>query len=239
MSERSKFWLVSIITLLAVGVTLALGRWQLSRATEKERLQASIEARAHLAELEGASLLGPMPADLLIHRRISVSGRWLAAHTVFLDNRQMNARPGFHVVTPLQLEGSRQAVLVQRGWAPRNFNDRAQVPKIDTPPGVVEVTGRIAPPPAKLYELGGPQAGPIRQNLDLAQFSGEMGVPLVPVSILQTAASSDGLLRDWPVVSAGSDKNYGYAFQWFGLSALIAALYVWFQIVRRFKRRPR
>jgi surfeit locus 1 family protein len=234
VSEHTKFWLVSVITVIAVGTTLSLGRWQLSRASEKEYLQASIDARGRQAELDGATLLGRLPLEDLIHRRITVRGRWLAANTVFLDNRQMNAKPGFYVVTPLQLEGSRQAVLVQRGWVPRNFNERTQVPRVDTLPGVVEVAGRLAPPPAKLYELGTAQPGPIRQNLDLAQFSAEVGVPLVPVSILQTGAASEGLLREWPVVSTGIDKHYGYAFQWFGLSALMAILYVWFQIVRRF-----
>jgi surfeit locus 1 family protein len=47
---------------------------------------------------------------------------------------------------------------------------------------------------------------------------------------------ADGLRRDWPVVDAGLGKHYGYAFQWFGLSALFAGLYVWFQLLR--PRRP-
>jgi len=38
------------------------------------------------------------------------------------------------------------------------------------------------------------------------------------------------------VVGTGVDKHYGYAFQWFGLCGLMALLYVWFQIVRRFIR---
>jgi surfeit locus 1 family protein len=46
--------------------------------------------------------------------------------------------------------------------------------------------------------------------------------------------ASEGLLRDWPQAGSGIEKHHGYAFQWFGLSALIALLYVWFQIVRRF-----
>lgn len=239
MSDRSKFWLLSFITLLAVGLTLSLGRWQLSRAAEKERLQASVEARGQQDELPGAVLLQAGPADLLIHRRIRVRGRWLGAHTVFLDNRPMNARPGFYVVTPLQLEGSGQAVLVQRGWVARNFTDRARLPTVDTPPGEVRLSGRIAPPPAKLYELGQAQAGPIRQNLDLAQFSVQTGVPLLPVSIVQAGEPSEGLLREWPLAGAGIDRHYGYAFQWFGLSALLAILYVWFQIVRPIFKRPR
>lgn len=237
MSKRIKFWLVTIITLIAVGVTLSLGRWQLSRAAEKEGLQASVEERGRQTELDGASLSANMPVDLLIHRRISARGRWLAEKTIFLDNRQMNGKIGFLVMTPLLLDGSTLAVMVQRGWVPRNFVERAQVPKIDTPGGAVQVTGLLVPAPSKLYELGGPQAGPIRQNLDLAQFSAETGVPLVPVTIQQTGASSDGLLRDWPQPNVGLDKNLGYAFQWFGLSALMVILYVWFQIVRRIIKR--
>jgi surfeit locus 1 family protein len=46
--------------------------------------------------------------------------------------------------------------------------------------------------------------------------------------------ASEGLLREWPLVGTGVATHYGYAFQWFALSALIAILYVWFQIVRRF-----
>jgi surfeit locus 1 family protein len=239
VNERTKFWLVSIGTVIAVGVTLSLGRWQLSRAAEKEAIQASIEERTLQVELDGATLLGNMPVNDLVHRRIALKGRWLADKTVFLDNRQMNGRPGFYVVTPLQLDGSRLAVLVQRGWVARNFDDRSRVPTIATSQDLVEVAGRLAPPPAKLYELGAAEAGTIRQNLDMAQFSAEIKVSLAPASILQTGAANDGLLRDWPAVNTGVDRHYGYAFQWFGLSALFAILYVWFQIVRRFLARKK
>lgn len=187
--------------------------------------------------LDGATLRGEVTTDALLHRRMVARGQWLAERTVFLDNRQMNGRVGFFVVTPLRLEGSDVAVLVQRGWVPRNFEDRSRVPVVETPTGPVTVAGRIVPPPGKLYELGAAEVGPIRQNLDLAQFRSETGLPLVAVSIQQTDAAADGLARDWPPGNTGVDKHYGYAFQWFGLCALIAVLYVWFQIVRRFFQR--
>lgn len=238
-SERIRFWLVTVLAVLAVAATAELGRWQLSRAATKEALQASIDARATEPVLDGMTLRGDVEADVLLHRRVVVRGHWLADRTVFLDNRQMNGRVGFFVVTPLQLEGSTVAVLVQRGWVPRNFEDRSRVPAIETPAGPVQLQGRIAPPPGKLYEMGAAESGPIRQNLDLAQFRVETGLPLAAASILQTDAVADGLARDWPRGNTGVDKHYGYAFQWFGLSALIALLYVWFQIVRRFiQRKP-
>ncbi|MBI3532025.1 MAG: SURF1 family protein [Burkholderiales bacterium] len=237
MNERTRFWLITLLALLAVAVTASLGRWQLSRAATKEALQASMEARLAEPVLDGATLRGEVAADALLHRRMVARGQWLAERTVFLDNRQMNGRVGFFVVTPLRLEGSDVAVLVQRGWVPRNFEDRSRVPVVETPTGLVTVVGRIVPPPGKLYELGAAEVGPIRQNLDLAQFRSETGLPLAAVSVQQTDAAADGLARDWPPGNTGVDKHYGYAFQWFGLCALIAVLYVWFQIVRRFFQR--
>ena len=234
MSLRWKFWLITLGTVLAVASTLALGRWQLSRAAQKEALQASIEAQATLSPLDGPALILRAGQAAELQRRVTLRGYWLAAHTVFLDNRQMNSKPGMYVVTPLQLQGSPAVVLVQRGWVARNFIDRTSLPRIETPSGVVEIQGRIVPPPSKLYELGGPEMGRIRQNLDMTRFSAELGVPLLPVSVQQMGAASEGLLREWPQVATGVATHYGYAFQWFALSALIAILYVWFQIVRRF-----
>jgi surfeit locus 1 family protein len=238
VNEKVRFWVVTAAALLGVAVTAALGRWQLGRAAEKEALQAQIEERAALPVVDGASLAGAAEAGALLHRRVEAAGQWIGERTVFLDNRPMNGRPGFYVVTPLRLQGSDAVVLVQRGWVPRTFEDRSRVPAVPVSAGLVRVQGRIAPPPSKLYELGGPESGTIRQNLDLAQFRTETGLPLVPVSIQQLGdGAADGLARDWPQISTGVEKHYGYAFQWFGLSALMAALYVWFQIVRRFKRR--
>jgi surfeit locus 1 family protein len=234
VSLRWKFWLITLGTVLAVASTLALGRWQLSRAAQKEALQASIDAQATLSPLDGPALILRAGQAAELQRRVTLRGHWLAAHTVFLDNRQMNSKPGLYVVTPLQLEGSPAVVLVQRGWVARNFIDRTSLPRIETPPGVIEIQGRIVPPPSKLYELGGPEMGRIRQNLDMTRFSAELGVPLLPVSVQQMGAASEGLLREWPQVATGVATHYGYAFQWFALSALIAILYVWFQIVRRF-----
>ena len=221
-------------SLMAVLATLSLGRWQLARAAQKESLQAAIDSKAKLPRLDNRSLAALPDVATAMHRTVNLRGTWVADRTVFLDNRQMNAKPGLYVMTPLLLEGSQLAVLVQRGWVARNFIDRASVPAIAAPAGAVEIEGRIAPPPSKLYELGDPERGLIRQNLELTQFRGESGLALLDVAVQQTGAATEGLLREWPVASAGSAKNYGYAFQWFGLCALIAILYVWFQIGKRF-----
>lgn len=234
MSLRWKFWVMTGFALLSLSATLALGRWQLSRAAQKEAWQNSITAQGALPPLDGTAISARVDTLPELHRKVNLRGYWMASNTVFLDNRQMNNRPGFYVVTPLKIEGTEAVILVQRGWVARNFIDRTSLPQLETPTGIVQIQGRIAPPPAKLYELGGPNTGRIRQNLDLAAFAVELGRPLLPVSVQQVGVASDGLLREWPVFETGVEKHYGYAFQWFGLSSLIVILYVWFQIVRRF-----
>jgi cytochrome oxidase assembly protein ShyY1 len=61
---------------------------------------------------------------------------------------------------------------------------------------------------------------------------------LTGVSVQQAGPASEGLLRDWTQPGSGVETHYGYAFQWFALSALIAILYVWFQFVAPRRRLP-
>ncbi|MFG6440690.1 SURF1 family protein [Roseateles sp. LKC17W] len=229
-------WLVLIATLLAVALTARLGAWQLDRASHKLALQAAVDAEAARPPLRNADL-----GDAAVHRGVVLRGTWVTERTVWLDNRPMDSRAGFYVVTPLRLAGRADAVLVQRGWAPRDPTDRSRVPPLATPPGEVEITGRLAAAPSRLYELGQGAAGVIRQNLDPAAFAAESGLVLLPLTVVQTApaGADDGLLRHWPAPDLGLHKHYGYAFQWFALCALIVGLYVWFQLLRpRLRRQP-
>lgn len=238
-------WVVLVAAVLSSALTARLGFWQLDRAAQKTERQARIEARDRAPVLDTQSL--PRPGRIepeLEFRRASLEGRWLHRHTVFLDNRQMGGRQGFVVVTPLLL-ATGDAVLVQRGWAPRDFQDRTAVPEVPTPEDQpVRVLVRVAPPPAKLLELGEAGAGRIRQNLYPEGYSREVGIPLRSWSAWQLHAArtsgdapvADGLRRDWPAPASDVSKHHGYAFQWFALSALIIGLYVWFQLIQPRRR---
>jgi surfeit locus 1 family protein len=240
MTPRTRFWVVTAAALVAALLTARLGWWQLSRAAEKVALNAAIEQQADRPALQRPEDLPgeAAAAQALHHRSAALRGRWLTAHTVYLDNRQMNGKTGFFVVTPLVLADGR-ALLVQRGWQARNFLDRTRVVPVPTPDGEVAVTGRLAPPPSRLFEFDGEPAGRIRQNLDVVDFAAEIGLRLLSLSLLQQepVQPPDGLLREWPSPLVGVDRHHGYAFQWFGLSALIVILYVWFQLVQPRRRR--
>jgi surfeit locus 1 family protein len=238
MSSRTlRFLLVTLATVITMAVTGSLGLWQLGRAQQKLELQERIEAQGRLSTLDEGDLLAAADPLSEVHRPVRLRGEWLAEASVFLDNRQMNARTGFFLVTPLRLQGSTRAVLVQRGWVPRDFTDRSRLPRIDTAAGAVEIVGRLAPPPGQLYQLSTVDQGPIRQNIELSAFAQENGLELLLVSVLETEAAADGLLREWPTTALGVERHHGYAFQWFGLCALAGFLYVWFQFIApRLKR---
>jgi surfeit locus 1 family protein len=288
--KRLRFWLVTAAALLTVAATVSLGRWQLSRAAQKEALQAGIDAQKKLPPLDQEAFLAlgdPAPA---LYRPVHLRGLWLAPRTVYLDNRQMRGLAGFYVLTPFAIEDSEQTVMIQRGWVQRNFNERAQLVPVETPSGLVEVTAMVAPPPARLLDLGAADASkktatgsapaeassvapappappassassassasaaasvptsrepavgssPIRQNLDLQAFRAETRLPLrTDLTLQQAGPASEGLLRDWPAPALGVEKHYGYAFQWFGLAALVVFLYVWFQLIAPWRKASR
>ena len=238
-ARRSPRWRGVVVLAAAIaGVALAsrLGVWQLDRARQKLELQASLDARSREPPLDAAALARTADAARAQeHRRVVVHGRWLGERTVFLDNRQMDGKVGFFVVTPLALDDAAPAtVLVERGWAPRSFTARDALPRIDTPAARVTVSGTVAAAPSRLFEFAAAASGPIRQNLNIDAFARETGLALLPLTIVQRDAGdgADGLVRHWPAPAADVHKHYGYAAQWFAIAAAIAFLYVWHRFIR-------
>ena len=235
MRVKARGWVVLVAAALLAVLTARLGVWQLDRADQKNRAQQALTDRRALPPLPAAALaLRPADAAGQHGRLISLQGRWQPALTVYLENRQMDTRVGFYAVTPLLLDDG-TAVLVQRGWLPRDQADRTRIVAPPAAAGRVAVQGRIAPGPGRIYDFAGAASGPIRQNLDIEAYARETAQPLRPVSVVEAdspSAPQDGLLRHWPAPAADVDKHYGYAFQWFALSTLTIALYAWFQIIK-------
>lgn len=226
-----------------IALTCSLGRWQLSRAQER------IERQARIMALENAPAqritAQPVSADSVMYRPVLLRGTFDVEHTVLLENRPHVthdvSRPGFEVLIPLKLEGAGgRAVLVDRGWLPRDPADRTRIAPYTTPTGEVQVEGMAVPHASRVFSLGS-KAGAdevgqrLRQNIDLDAFSREIGVPLQPFVVQQQSDVEDGLLRDWPRADLGDERNYGYAFQWFAMAAAVLGLMVFYS-VRRYRR---
>jgi surfeit locus 1 family protein len=235
MALNGRDVVVLVAAVLLAALTARLGVWQLDRADQKNRAQQALNDRRALPPLRPSALaLQAADAAGQHSRLITLAGRWLPERTVYLENRQMDTRVGFYAVTPLLLDDG-TAVLVQRGWLPRDQAERTRIVAPAAPPGRVTVRGRIAPGPGRIYDFAGAASGAIRQNLDIESYARETALPLRPVSVVEEdgpTAAQDGLLRHWAAPAADVQKHYGYAFQWFALSTLTIALYAWFQIIK-------
>jgi surfeit locus 1 family protein len=232
-----QWWLLLLLTLLFIGITAKLGYWQLSRAQLRESIDAEQRASADKPPLNERAIRAVPAGQQALYQPLDVEGRWMEDWTVFL-NRPQNGRPGFWVMTPLDL-GDGLVLLVQRGWAPRDPVLPDKAPEIRPRPGPERVQGNWITPPSPLMELE--QEKPsrakfqrVRQNLVLETYERETGLKVAAV-MRQTGDNGDGLVRDWPAIASKAPMNRGYAFQWFALSLVGALYFVWFQIYRKIR----
>ena len=236
-----------MLLLVALGVSLA--QWQQRRGDEKLARAAKLEAGNQAAPpaLTAVPLL-PADAQAIEYRRVTVTGRFVPAWTVYLDNRPYKGQAGFHVLTPFQIDGSAMHVLVAQGWLPRNNAERTRIPAYATPAGTVTISGIARLNAGHVMELGtAPALAPhaIVQNADIGQLARASGLALQPFLLEQTAdpasaaapAASALPVRDWPAPDLGADKHRGYAFQWYAL-ALMAFLFFVFTGFRRANKQP-
>ena len=167
-------------------------------------------------------------------RRLVVEGAFLADQAIWLDNRPQPGAPastagsgqsGFYVLMPFQVTGFDNTVIwVQRGWAPRNREDRLALPPINTPGGTLQIEGIGIAQPDRVFELGDGGvggSGPVRiqQNLDLTKESERHRWQQIPFVLKQMSDSEkDGLMRNWTAAASGVERHYAYAFQWFALA---------------------
>ena len=217
--------LLAAATVAFCAVAIWAGLWQTRRAAEKAEIQARID---RLATDPAVTLpAAPVSARDYALRRVVAQGAFDGTRTIFLDNKVLHGRAGYHVVSPLRLAGGDRYVLVDRGWVAAG-RTREELPRVPTPPGAQRIEG-VAIVPGAIYELASaPPAGPVWQNLQLDHYAQWSGLALQPIVIQQTSGADDGLAREWPRPDAGVDKHRIYALQWYSFAVLAAGLYVFF-----------
>ena len=204
---------------------VSLGLWQWRKAEFKTTQQAELETRSNDAPIIMPT--APVTGESLRYRRVILRGTYDSARQVLIDNRLHREQAGYHVVTPLRLEGSTMRVLVNRGWLPAAADHRV-LPDAGVPGGTVELNGIAIVPAQRFFNLSAqPTNGwePVWQNLDLARFKEVLSYPLQPVVIQLDATAPGGYLREWPRPDERADRHRSYALQWFGFA--LASLCIW------------
>ena len=231
-SFRPRLW-PTLAAALLIPLFLAAGQWQWNKAARKAQMQEEIETLGSGPAI--ATPIAPTDAESLRFHRIAARGYYEPQFQMLIDNRTHRGLAGYHVITPLRLEGSQMRVLVNRGWVPVAA-DRTQLPVIDTPPGPIDAEGLSITPPAEFFTLATPPTAdpatradwqPLWQNLDMARFAAAVDFAVQPF-VLQLEAQSDagGFVRDWPRPDDRRTVNLGYALQWWSFAATTVVLWL-------------
>ena len=241
-SFRPALW-PTLAAALLIPLFVAAGNWQWNKAALKAERQQQLDSRgAQSAIAIAATLADP---ETLNYRKVVAQGYYEPQFQMLIDNRTHNGQAGYHVVTPLRIEGSDVRLLVNRGWIPAP-GDRQQVPLIETPAGIVQLGGMAIVPPARFFSLGSASENgnqewqSIWQNLDLERYGKAVDFPIQPV-VLQfdpqgaVGDAGGGFVREWRRPDERRFVNVGYALQWWAFAATTFALW----LVLSFRRSPR
>lgn len=219
----------TVAVIILFPILLALGFWQLNRADQKAALYAQYQVRRHLAPLN-LNTAAVASTDDLLWRSVSVQGIFDGTNYL-LDNQVLNGDAGYFVYTPFRLVPGEKRALVNRGWV-RIGADRARLPRLPTPAGLIHIEGVIKEPPRTGILLSNntweePGSGVVRvQNIDMGAIAKKAGHTFLPFIVRLNAASDAGFTRHWIDPGSGRVMHLGYAFQWFLLSAVLVVIYL-------------
>lgn len=217
----------TLLAVVLIGVLISLGRWQLTRAGQKQALYDLFDSGT-----DGTRAIDLATPPLPRYQHVRASGRYDSTRQILIDNMSSAAsRAGYYVITPFALEGGGW-ILVNRGWVPVGAS-RAEKPSIAVASDVRELHGRADNLPRAGLRLGGaalvppypvvanyPSEAEVRSLLRESQWA-----PAAEVLLLD-ARDPDGYLREWQPPGFPPIRHVAYAVQWFGLALTLAVIYV-------------
>ena len=218
--------LPTIVTLFFIYLMVTLGQWQAEKAQYKVNLENKVMQRKDLPAVTLDEL--PQSLDERIYLPVTAYGRYDTEKHFLLDNRILNGRVGYDVYTPLIL-GDETAILVNRGFVELG-KTREDLPEVITPVQKVSIKGLMDKPPSKTVVLAdnvnNSDTWPIvLQYLDIEETKVTLGVPVYDMIIRLDENEEHGFVREIPALNLRSDKNAGYAFQWYTMTLTLIIIY--------------
>jgi surfeit locus 1 family protein len=242
MNFKNKYFRPSIkatlITLALAIICIRLGSWQLNKAESKQALQAQYNNY----ERDPAEALPTNFSNLeeIRYKKVRVSGKYLPQYQILLDNQFDGERPGYFVITPLEIAGSENIILVNRGWiqALKNHN---QIPEVNTPSSLQSVEGFIWVPSQKFFTLekktNSKEWNKIWQNMDLNLYTQLVPKKILPVLLKMSPDNEGGFARHWVRPDDRIQTHLSYGYQWYGfaIASFLIYLYLSFKKINKTK----
>jgi surfeit locus 1 family protein len=225
----------TLLTIALIAMLLALGRWQLHRAAEKQQLYDSFTAGA-----DSTRSIDLNTPKLPRYQHVEANGHYDTTRQILIDNMVMGESAGYFVITPFALQAGGW-LLVNRGWVPLGAS-RAERPAIPVNAELRRVRGRADNLPSPGIHMGTPAAltppFPVVANFpqygEIAKLVNESSWVGAAEVLDLDAGEPNGFVRRWSAPGFAPMRHIGYAVQWFGLALALAVIYV----VTNFRREP-
>lgn len=225
----SPSWLGLLVLIICVPLFVKLGLWQYNKAELKKEIQTKYDASLDSEALSLPNELGDL--DFWRYKKIKVKGSYDTRYQILLDNQVEDSLAGFHVLTPLKLEGRNDYVLINRGWVAGGAA-HSDVPKISTPGSPVEVVGLAWIPSKKIFTLESHVENKVWnavwQHMDMKHYQKSVPIHVLPIVVkLDAKSNAGGFVRNWQLPASRIATNMGYAYQWFGfaIASILIFLY--------------
>jgi len=209
-----------VVALMTVPGCLWLAGWQFDRLHSAEKSNSRVKDNAHAtpANYGEASPVSAAVTHENEYRRVTVTGRYDAAHQLYIRNRPRDGQQGFLVLTPVVTPAG-PAALVERGFIPAPVEGDPAAPQ--TPTGTVTVTGYLRPtesprpandlPPQQVLRIDVPG---IAATLPYPVYGGylELAEQTPPVPVV------DGQYSPNPQKLPGTESELlhrSYGWQWY------------------------
>lgn len=220
---------VGIVVLAAICV--ALGRWQLHRLDERkarnEVTRSNLAAQpAPIDRIVGAP---GVVGDQHAWRTAIATGHYDASKQIVLKYRNVEDKPGFEIVTPLVLAGGK-AVLVDRGFIPRQDSELMPLHVPAVPTGEVTVTGRLQRSERGGHTSGGVPDGGTARLINGPDFAKVLGLDLYDgyLQVTKQDPANDPAFGGFPGPEIDDGPHFFYALQWFFFALLAIGGLVYF-----------
>jgi surfeit locus 1 family protein len=226
---RASWWAVAG-TAAGISLFIALGLWQLDRASFKEEIEGRFQQRL----TEPYRPLQAVEDQDIEYRKLWLEGRYDNMRNLLVDNQVHRGRAGYYVLTPFLLQDSDRVLLVNRGWAAWG-ESRDDLPPIATPDSAEGIAGIAYFPSEPALQMGGgalsgrwTQAAPYQliPHIDIDALQASFDGRLLPWVLWLAAERPGYYVRDWQPVWMRPEKSRAYATQWFAFALVALVLFV-------------
>jgi surfeit locus 1 family protein len=217
---------------------IVLGFWQIDRADQKNVLNSNYTDRQQEAiiVLDKNNVIDEKSS--LLWRKVEFEGSFINKQNIILDNQIFNQIAGFNIITPFKIRGSDSLVLINRGWHP-NLKNRETLPIINEISGERLLQGHIASFPVSGIKLGKNNIETLNsqifrfQRLDAAELNYFFSAKMMPYMIYLDPIIDKELYGNFKLPAPDSQKNYGYAFQWFAFAITLLIIFIRLSMKRK------